>query len=736
MTVELGADPGQTVTIPIAVTHNGGASTDDYSGVPASVTFTSGDRSETFTVTATDDSVDDDGESLTLRFGTLPNGVSAGSPALSMVSLQDNDVPEVTVSYEQATYTVSENSSVTVKVILSADPERTVTVPITKTNQAGAANADYSGVPGSLTFQQRRNREIILLCSATQDTDDDDGESVKLAFGALPTGVSAGTTSEATVSITDDDLPAVTVKYGAATYTAIEGGSAVTVTVELGADPERTVTIPIAVTHNGGASTDDYSDVPASVTFTSGDRSETFTVTATDDNLDDDGESLTLRFGTLPNGVSAGNPTTATVDLLDDDVPQVSVSFSASNYAAVEGGSPVTVTVELDADAERAVTIPFNVTHNGGASTDDYSGVPASVTFTSGDRSETFTVTATDDTVDDDGESLTLAFHTLPKGVSVGSRVGATISLLDNDSKQVKMSNKPTSTVPTPKSDGLTMVSVSFNMELYWASEGGNPASITMELDADPGRRVTIPLNVTFVNGASLDDYSGVPASVTFDSGEVSKTFILTAVDDTEDDDEECLILTFGAFPNGISAGSVDTATSYLLDNDVPQVSVLYGAATYTATEGGRSAMVTVELDADPKRVVTIPISVKHNGSANSADYSGVPSSLTFSSGNRSETFTVTATDDSEDDDDESVVLSFGTLPAGMSAGSLATTTVNLVDNNAILMLITASLNTRTYLAAQSNNSATVTVELDVNPVGTMSVPTNITRKRVENGGD
>ena len=52
----------------------------------------------------------------------------------SGVHLTDDDVPSVTVSYEQATYTVAEGSSVTVKVKLNVDPERTVTIPVTKAN--------------------------------------------------------------------------------------------------------------------------------------------------------------------------------------------------------------------------------------------------------------------------------------------------------------------------------------------------------------------------------------------------------------------------------------------------------------------------------------------------------------------------------------------------------------------------------------------------------------------------
>ena len=41
---------------------------------------------------------------------------------------------------------------VTVKVTLNANPERTVTIPITTTDQDGASSADYSGVPASVTF--------------------------------------------------------------------------------------------------------------------------------------------------------------------------------------------------------------------------------------------------------------------------------------------------------------------------------------------------------------------------------------------------------------------------------------------------------------------------------------------------------------------------------------------------------------------------------------------------------
>ena len=46
-----------------------------------------------------------------------------------------DDGTNVTITFEQATYTVAEGNNVTVKINLSADPERTVTIPVSATRQ-------------------------------------------------------------------------------------------------------------------------------------------------------------------------------------------------------------------------------------------------------------------------------------------------------------------------------------------------------------------------------------------------------------------------------------------------------------------------------------------------------------------------------------------------------------------------------------------------------------------------
>ena len=125
-------------------------------------------------------------------------------------------------------------------------------------------------------------------------------------------------------------------------------------------------------------------------------------------------------------------------------------------------------------------------------------------------------------------------------------------------------------------------------------------------------------------------------------------------------------------------ASNIDDATT-----PFPMLGVSFGAATYTATEGGTAASVTVSLSGMPLREVEIEVTATNQGTTTGGDYSGVPVTLTFGASETSKTFSVTATDDSDDDDGESVQLGIGTpLPSGLSLGSQTTATVNLTDND------------------------------------------------------
>ena len=707
----LSDDPEQDIVIPITTANQGGATSADYEPIPTAVTFRAGETSTFIVVTAVDDTVDDDTESVRLSFGTLPTtpaAVTQVSPSETVVSITDDDVPEVTVNFQSAALTVAEGNSATVRVTLNADPERTVTIPITSTNEDGASDQDYSGVPASVTITSG-NTSATFSVSMTQDTIDDDGESIELGFGAMPTRVSQGATNELAINITDDDDPQVSVSFEQAQY-SVDEGQDIAIKVVLSADPERSVAIPISRANLTGASNADYS-VPANVTFASGDTEKTITFTTTQDTIDDDGEKVRLEFGSLPARVAAGTTSQTTVSITDDDDPQVSVSFGANTYAVAEGETR-TISLTLNADPERTVAIPVIVAANqGGATSADYSGVPASVTFNAGQTSRTLTFTATQDTLDDDDESVRLEFDTLPARVSEGTTDETTVNIRDDDDPAV---------------------TVSFGASAYTAPEGGS-ATVEVTLSADPERTVVIPLTKTEQAGVFPIDYSGVPSSVTFNSGQTSRTFTFTAAQDDEDDDDESVRLGFGALPARVSEGTNDETTVNIGDDDDPHVTVGFGADTYEIAEGS-TRLFTVSLNGDPERTISVPLVVAADqGGATSADYSGVPTSVTFNAGQTSRTFTFNATDDTVDDDGESVKLGFGTLPPRVSLGARDETTVSITDDDDPEVRVAF---VQDAYRVVEGRTVTVRITLSADPERTVAIPLSKTEQNGASSAD
>ena len=233
---------------------------------------------------------------------------------------------DLTVNYQAAAYTVTEGSTVTVTVTLSAAADRALVIPITIT--AGSAESgDYTagGLDGgnAVAFVSGESSKAFTI-TANSDADTDD-ETLDLGFGTLPAKVTAGTTVAATVTINDQivTLPQRTVSYGAASYTVNEGSSA-TIDVTLSQAADRALSVPITVTR-GTAEARDYEVsglTGGGVAFSQGANSGSFTITAAQDE-DSSNETLSLGFGTMPGGVSAGSPATASVTIDDDDPPVV-----------------------------------------------------------------------------------------------------------------------------------------------------------------------------------------------------------------------------------------------------------------------------------------------------------------------------------------------------------------------------------------------------------------------------
>ena len=316
-TLVLGSRPTGDVTV--GVTLPAGT---DLSLDKTSLTFTmdNWDDAQTVTVTAAedDDAVTDAG--VTLTHTVSGGGYGSTTVPDVEVSITENDTAGVVLSETDLTVTEGDATGVRYTVKLATQPSDTVTVTISGHDGADLTLSGTTLTNNQLTFTTTSWGTAQTVTVKAGDDDNTDDESETLAHTASG-GDYVNITKDLPVSITDDGEVPVTVQFGATIYEVVEGET-VTVAVTLSADPERTVVIPITHTPQSGATSPaDYSGVPSSVTFSSGQTYTSFPFMAAQDDLNDDGESVKLTFGMLPARVSAGTTATTTVSITDDDTP-------------------------------------------------------------------------------------------------------------------------------------------------------------------------------------------------------------------------------------------------------------------------------------------------------------------------------------------------------------------------------------------------------------------------------
>ena len=716
--VNVNPAPNRAVMIPINTNIDKGFSLEGVtgSGKKYMLALAAKATSAMITVMAEPDGNIED-EMLTLSLGAaadgLPEGVTTTTPGTTdtvSVTLVDNKSTESTVSFGAATYEAMEGGDAAT-VMINLDPplpsgaRNTYTIPVSGWPMDGAAPEDYTLSATSVTFGPGETSKTITVTAVDNNVPKSADGTVKLIFGAmpgdaLPEGVTAGDTAETTVTLVDDDRNEDIIAYFMpATATAAEGGDAgmVSVGLDLGEGNmtlDREITLPITVSSD--ADEGDYIVSTMSVTFPANASSGAevwapITVTAKLDD-DNDSETVTLGLGMLPLGVTAGSTAeqsaTALVTLEDDGLAALTVAFGAAEYMATEGGDAATVTVSLSAAADRNITIPITATAAEG-SEDSYEA-PMEVMIASGAMSADIMVMASFDE-DTEDDSVTLGLGDLPAHVTAGDQATTMVTLTD---------------------DGLVPLKVIFASATYTATEGGDAATVSVILNRRADREVTVPITMDPEDGP----YELSADEVTFAVGESRKNITVTATLDADVDDA-MVTLGFGDLPERIGVGEGQPTTVVTLSDDMLlPLTVSFGAAEYTATEGGAAAAVMVSLDAASDRTITIPISI--DPAEGSFELSS--EQVTFGAGDMSAEITVTATLDA-DLDDGSVTLSLGDLPNRVSEGANTSTVVTLADDGLVPLMV--SFDAAEYDAMEGGDPATVMVNLNVASDRAITIP-------------
>ena len=226
----------------------------------------------------------------------------------------------------------------------------------------------------------------------------------------------------------------------------------------------------------------------------------------------------------------------------------------------------------------------------------------------------------------------------------------------------------------------LVGVAVSFGAGSLLVDEG-EAVTVTVTLATAPAETVTVPLTATPGTGLDSTEYSGVPANVMFDAGDTSKIFMVTTVDDTDDEPDRLLTFSFGTLPAGYVPGTHSQLVLRVLDNDVPIVSASFGASAASVAEGVPFD-VTVSLSQAPEREVVLPLVATRGAGLVAGEHEAVPESVTFAADETEKSFTVTFADDALEEGNETLTLTFGTYPDRVQAGTNTRLTLTVTDDD------------------------------------------------------
>ena len=623
--------------IPITVTGSGVGSAVDFSDVtgfaltmPANTTSSS----TTFTLTPTDDQVDETDETITI--GTS----SALVIQSATVTLTDNDDAPAGITL-----------SVTPTLVVEDDGDTPITVTATVTGGTTYGTAQSlnltvagSGTPNAVGFTPVTGVTLPVAAAAASGKttfmltplDNNDVNTPETITISSSSAVVSNTT---TIELHDDDVNlTIALTVSPASVAEGDGPTPITVTATSTDTFNDAQVVPITVRGSGDTAAVDFVLVdtfnltlPAHVTSTTG----TFTLTPTDDQVDEADETIRIQSTHLLVTQSG------TLTLTDDDATPT-VILHARPTSVYEGDGSTTITIAGVATGGTtfgtAQSLDLTVSGSGTPSAVKFapvSGVVLPVAAEVGRDSTTFILTPTDNSVRDANETITISSSSLVSNT-------VTITLYDNDGgTPITLSADPTM---VSEGDGAAVVTVTASSRTLFTSAQ------------------VLPISVMGSGIAEAVDYAPVSDfDLTLAANQMTArgTFTLTPTDDSVDEADETLLI--------ISASPLvqDSTTVVLQDDDpAPDGVQLSVAPAFVNEDGGATTItVTATVSGDTRYGIgkMLNLSVTGSGVSTAVGFVAVPDfflTVPAEAASGTGSFVLTPENDAEGESDETITIS------------------------------------------------------------------------------
>ena len=343
---------------------------------------------------------------------------------------------------------------------------------------------------------------------------------------------------------------------------------------------------------------------------------------------------------------------------LIDTAPIVTLVLTPDSISESGGSSRVTATVE------QASETPFTVTVSADAVSPAVAGdfelsANRILTFAANavQSTGTVTITARNNNVDAPDKTVTVAGE-LSSGARPSAPSPVELTIRDDDSEPTLNVTVDPATIA--EAEGTSTIKVTASGSTFAESQ-----TLTLTLGGE---------------ATETDDYTVSAKSLTLGATQTEVTATVTAVDDSDYEGDETIVVTANHGANQV--GTAQTIT--IRDDDLPELSI----ADATAVAEGEAAQFVVTLAPASGKQVTVSYATADGTAKASEDYTAASSAtLTFAADETTKTVSVATTEDTRNEATEAftMTLSGPTNATLKSDAKTATGTIN--DDDALPQL-------------------------------------------------
>jgi hypothetical protein len=525
-------------------------------------------------------------------------------------------------------------------------------------------------VSGSLIFADGVTSQTFTI-DIINDADYEGDETLNLSLSNPTGGAGLGSPASAVLTIDEDDPvpPVGSLQFSAPTYTVAENGVKASITVTRVGGSFGTAGVNYATSDGTAIAGSDYTAVSGSLRFADGVTSRTFTIDIINDADYEGDETVKLALSNPTAGVGLGSPASAVLTIAEDDpVPPVgSLQFSAPAYTVAENGVTATISVSRVDGSFGSVGVNYASSDGTASAGSDYTAVIGSLRFADGVTSRTFTIDILDDADYEGDETANLRLSNPSGGAGLGSPASAALTIAEDE--------------PIPPAGSLQ-----FSAPTYTVAENDVTASITVTRVG--GSFGSVGVDYASSDGTAIagSDYTAVINSLSFADGVTSQTFTIDILDDADYEGDETVNLALSNLTGGAGLGSPASAVLTIAEDEPvpPAGSLQFSASTYTVTEFGVIATVTVERVGGSVGTIDVDYASSDGTATAGDDYIAVNGNLSFADGVTSRTFGVEIINDDnlqEGKESLTLILSNPTGGAGLGSPSAASLIISEKDD-------------------------------------------------------